>query len=97
MNYKDRFEEGYAIFLTNDESYKKKAKVGCSYEAFSLHPEPVNMKHGKLKWGADTSVNTRKGCGDEIVLEGCYKIEWHDYPSGNDEKFYYTYAKIKQK
>ena len=94
------FEKGYAIFLTNDEGYKKKPRSNSNYEAFSL--ENGIEKMGSLDWSKKTSAGTKKGCEDKINLKQKYKIEWKDFSSVNttepsgQTKFSYIINEIKK-
>lgn len=68
-------EEGYAIFITNDISYKKPpVKKDCVYADFSLH-EGRSIT-GKLDWSEKASDGTKKGCKNPIELEKSYTMHW---------------------
>ena len=94
---KNNFEEGYAVFLTNDETYRKPPQNNdCVYKDFSL--EHGITKHGELKWAEHTGAGTKKGIEDPIILKGIYKMEWNEFSKVNEERsdgtFYYLVTKI---
>ena len=94
---KNNFKEGYAVFLTNDETYRKPPQNNdCVYKDFSL--EHGITKHGELKWAEHTGAGTKKGIEDPIILKGIYKMEWNEFSKVNKERsdgtFYYLVTKI---
>ena len=94
---KNNFEEGYAVFLTNDKTYLKSPQNNdCVYKDFSL--EHGITKHGELKWAEHTGAGTKKGIEDPIILKGIYKMEWNEFSKVNEERsdgtFYYLVTKI---
>ena len=94
---KNNFEEGYAVFLTNDETYLNPPQNNdCVYKDFSL--EHGITKHGELKWAEHTGAGTKKGIEDPIILKGIYKMEWNEFSKVNEERsdgtFYYLVTKI---
>ena len=94
---KNNFKEGYAVFLTNDETYlKPPQKKYCVYEDFSL--ERGIIKQGDLKWAEHTGDGTKKGIEDPITIKGIYKKEWNEFSNVDKERsdgtFYYLVTKI---
>ena len=94
---KNNFEEGYAVFLTNDKTYLKSPQNNdCVYKDFSL--QHGITKHGELKWAEHTGAGTKKGIEDPIILKGIYKMEWNEFSKVNEERsdgtFYYLVTKI---
>ena len=76
------FKSGYAIWITNDESYwKKPLNIHVGYASFSVHDGAV--KEGRMSWGDNLSKGTIKGREDDLVLMGKYKIKWHEYNNFN--------------
>ena len=71
------FEEGYAIFITNDKGYKNKPKDSCVYKAFSLSDGEI--KHGLMDWAPGAGDGTKKGREKSIDLDGSYPIAWTEY------------------
>ncbi|WP_086225258.1 hypothetical protein [Campylobacter devanensis] len=94
---KNNFKEGYAVFLTNDETYlNPPQKNNCVYKDFSL--EDGAIKKGKLEWAEHTGDGTKKGIEDPITLKGSYKMEWKKFSNVAEERsdgtFYYLVTKI---
>jgi len=93
--YIENYEYGFAILLTNDESYWKKDRKGTVDEQFYLLENII--KTGKLKWGKNASEGTMKNRNDPIKLTGEYKIIWNEYSNFNENKngeFKYCINKI---
>ncbi|WP_086296206.1 hypothetical protein [Campylobacter devanensis] len=91
---KNNFKEDYAVFLTNDETYRNAPReINCDYEEFSL--EDGAIKEGWLKW---KKYPGKKGIGDFITLKGSYQIKWNEFSKVNEERsdgtFYYLVTKI---
>ena len=76
---KNNFEEGYAVFLTNDKTYLESPQNNdCVYKEFSL--QHGITKHGELKWAEHAGDWTKKGgIEDSITLKGSYKMEWNEF------------------
>ena len=95
---KNNFKEGYAVFLTNDETYLNPPQNNdCVYKDFSL--EHGITKHGELKWAEHAGDWTKKGgIEDPITLKGIYKMEWNEFSNVDKERsdgiFYYLVTKI---
>lgn len=94
---KNNFKEGYAVFLTNDETYlNPPQKNNCVYKDFSL--EDGAIKKGKLEWAEHTGDGTKKGIEDPITLKGIYKMKWNEFSNVDKERsdgiFYYLVTKI---
>ena len=91
---KNNFKEGYAVFLTNDETYRNAPReINCDYEEFSL--EDGAIKEGWLKW---KKYPKKKGFEKPITLKGSYTMEWKEFSNVNEERsdgtFYYLVTKI---
>ena len=91
---KNNFEEGYAVFLTNDKTYLESPQNNdCVYKDFSL--EDGAIKEGWLKW---KKYPGKKGIGKSITLEGSYKMKWNKFSNVDEERsdgtFYYLVTKI---
>ena len=93
-----QFEEGYSVFLTNDQSYTKvPQKENCVYKEFSI--EEGAEKRGTLAWSPDTGDGTKKGMEDPITLKDCYEMRWKEYcvlNESNTGKFLYVVNKISR-
>ena len=95
---KNNFEEGYAVFLTNDKTYLESPQNNdCVYKEFSL--QHGITKHGELKWAEHAGDWTKKGgIEDPIILKGIYKMEWNEFSKVDEERsdgtFYYLVTKI---
>lgn len=78
-NKLDSFQEGYAIFITNDPNYLK-CREGSCYTEFSL----VNgtMIIGQKDWiNKEGRKWIEKGYNAPIVLESPYVMNWKQYSS----------------
>lgn len=76
------FEEGYAIFITNDKGFQNPPKDNCKYKEYSLADGLT--KHGKMEWDPETGEGTKKGREDPIELKGSYPINWAEYSKIDD-------------
>lgn len=82
--FKDDFEEGYAIFLTNDKNYweevenYKQEEPTYDYSMFSIHHKRENV-HGKLDWKKHKKDNKGKTLYPLIDIEGSYDFCWNPY------------------
>lgn len=87
---------GFAIFLTNDESYWKKPACNRNTvdKAFRIH-EGVTIKD-RLSWNEETSAGTKSGRSNSIKLEGRYMLNWKNYSEVKKQngKFRYLLVKI---
>ena len=93
---KNNFKEGYAVFLTNDETYRNRPrKINCDYKDFSLEDERIIERGEPLKWA---SAKKNKGIEEPIILKGIYKMEWNEFSKVDKERsdgtFYYLVTKI---
>lgn len=70
---------GFAIFLTNDQSYWKNTmrKKDPFDKEFRIHEG--NTIKGKLCWQEETSEGTMSGRDEAIILESEYNLNWEDY------------------
>lgn len=95
-NDPDKYEQGYAIMLTNALTYKITPKDGTIYKAFSIAEN--EEKKGTMEWNAKASAGTKKGKEDPINIKGTYRIHWNDYSHIDDSKagtFIWTYVVVK--
>ena len=76
--YNEDFEEGYAIFLTNDWGYTKEPRVDAKYRSFSIHNRAV--KTGNMDWTTPFEAASTK-YAEKIHLTGQYEIDWKIYES----------------
>ena len=89
---------GYAIFLTNDNSYWKEKQKGLA-KHFSIE-DGRTIKQGEvLSWNTDKVKSWMKGRND-LVLNNKYTFIWHDYydtkkkKQGSDIKFRYLITEV---
>ena len=69
---------GYAILLTNDDSYSLEPKKTDTVDsAFRVHEGRV--LEGVLSWSDRASEGTKSNRTAVITLQGKYKIAWRDY------------------
>jgi len=89
------FEKGFAIILTNDNSYWTKKDPDCVDSAFYLLPGLT--KTGTLNWAKHASAGTKKGRTTPITLSGNYIITWNDYYISTTQNgaFKYCISEIK--
>jgi len=73
----EKYEYGYAILLTNDNTYWSKNKSGCIDEQFYLNEN--NIIKGKLGWSKKAGVGTKKDREKDIMLRGEYQINWNEF------------------
>ncbi len=86
---------GFAIFLTNDESYWKTPKrdVNTADKDFRIHERGIL---GTLSWKEGTSKGTMSGRSESIILKRGYMLNWNDYSdvAKQNGKFRYLLVKI---
>ena len=87
---------GFAILLTNDESYWKTPTrdVDAVDEALRIHEKSIIC--GKLSWKEETSNGTKSG-RNGIILKGNYTLDWKDYSNIKGQEngeFRYLLVKI---
>ena len=91
-----RDSTGFAIFLTNDESYWKTPSrdVNTADKDFRIHGEMTIR--GTLSWKEGTSEGTMSGRSESIILKGRYMLNWNDYSDVKKQngKFRYLLVKI---
>lgn len=75
----NKFEKGYAIFLTNDLSYKLKGNEDNVDFDFRLNDYKKIPKNTKLKWKDGTKPGTISSCPEVIKLDNDYEIKWENY------------------
>ncbi len=92
------FEEGYTVFITNEESYlKRPQKQDCVYKDFSLAEGEI--KKGKMDWAEGTGAGTKKGVEDPIILSSEYRVHWEKYSKIDDTNtgtFWYLANQIEK-
>jgi hypothetical protein len=73
----EKYEKGYAVFLTNDKSYcEESPKEDTVDKAFQIYGG--REISGLLEWSEEASEGTKKG-RDNFELSGKYKIDWKNY------------------
>jgi len=77
---------GFAILLTNDESYwsEPSRNVSTADKDFRIH-EGKTIK-AQLSWKEGTSEGTMSGRKEPITLEGEYILHWKDYSNLEKKK-----------
>jgi hypothetical protein len=87
---------GFAIFLTNDESYWKKPRgdINTADKDFRIHEGKTIQ--GRLSWKEGTSEGTMSGRSESILLKKKYMLNWNDYSDVGEQngKFRYLLVKI---
>lgn len=81
---KNKIKKGFVIFLTNDMSYLNKCKGNAC--KFSL--EEGKEITGKLDWGKNTGIGTKKDREKPLKLIGKYKIHWIDGPKISEKDIF---------
>ena len=88
---------GFAIFLTNDNSYWKMPtrEINTVDKDFRIH-EGKTIE-GKLSWREDTSDGTKSGRKESIILKDKYILNWKDYSDleKQNSKFRYLLIEVK--
>ena len=86
-SHPEKFDGGFAIFLTNDNLYSTRGTKEKSYAEFSIND---NIVHGKKVWGNNTSVGEFRKNGLTIIHD--YTVEW--LPYGESGKFKYLMLEV---
>lgn len=68
---------GWAIFLTNDQSFWGRSSRTTVDSAFRLHEG--QMLHSSLMWGEAAGDGTRRGRDVPLKLTGSYVLHWTDF------------------
>ena len=84
------YKKGFAVFLTNDDSYWKKREGEAGDEAFSLECGRIIRKKDVLSWKPDDP--RKKDRGFEMTQN--YKLKWEDYKGEKDYGFKYLICEI---
>ena len=91
--------DGYVIFLSNDTTYWSEPASDVTVgSAFRLHEGRV--AGGGLFWASHAGEGTMKNRENPVVLNGTYRIAWHDYSrlgSGPELTLRYTIIPISAK
>lgn len=92
-----RDSNGFAIFLTNDESYWKvpARDINTIDKDFRIH-EGKTIK-GKLSWKEGTSKGSMRGKENPIILKGEYILNWKDYSNLEELNYKFRYLLIEVK
>ncbi len=69
---------GYAIFLTNDSLYWNPGR-NHSTVCDDFRITEGRRISGKLDWGINAALGTKKGMESPIVLKGVYECNWWEY------------------
>jgi len=84
---------GYAVLLTNDQSYWKAGRPGSVDEDFRLYDG--RRISGTLSWRAGAASGTIRGREAPLVLCGSYEATWRDYSEiGPKERDRFRYLAI---
>ncbi len=87
---------GYAILLTNDQSYWTQSQKQDSVDAaFRLHEGRVVQ--GQATWDGRAATGTTSGRSEPLLLRGSYPIAWRDYSSlgsGPQSQFRYVTVRV---
>lgn len=98
INDVNKMNHGYAVILTNDETYWNEPKKGpTNCESFRIHKK--ELKEGCHDWKSGTSEGTKQGRVSPIILKKQYTLEWSDYSSFegrnyNDSKFQFLIVEV---
>jgi hypothetical protein len=88
---------GYAMMLTNDDTYWRASKNLATADAyFRIHEN--RTLNGELKWSEATGKGTMKGRENPLLLNGSHQIRWNDYSAFAEKgpnKFRYVLLKIE--
>ncbi|UQZ90926.1 hypothetical protein C4J81_17585 [Deltaproteobacteria bacterium Smac51] len=91
------FEEGYAVWLTNDPIYwQSPSRENTIAGVFPVHNGAV--AHREMPWAPQTAMGTKKGRDKSIVLKGRYAIQWEDFSEVHMERngsFKYALIKVQ--
>lgn len=92
-----RDSTGFAIFLTNDESYWKlpTGDVNTADKDFRIH-ESKTIKD-ILSWKEGTSKGTMSGRKESIKLKSAYLLNWEDYSNLEEQNGTFRYLLIEVK
>ena len=88
---------GYAIMLTNDDTYWRATRNLATADAnFRIHES--RTLSSELKWSEATGKGTMKGRENPLVLNSSHQIRWIDYSNLAEKgpnKFRYVLLKIE--
>ena len=73
------FEQGYAIFLTNQHNYKDEPNKSVMYYNFSVFENRIIEKEESLAWNGKPSAGTTAKREKPIILKNKYEFNWTDY------------------
>ena len=87
--------EGFAVVLTNDQTYWTKSKKVNSVDAeFRIHEGRI-LEVG-AEWGAKASDGTKHKRDKPIQLSGKYELAWQNYSSlGTSSAHQFRYALLR--
>ncbi len=89
---------GYAIFLTNDDSYWKEARSLTTADAMFRIGENRTLD-GQLRWSEATGSGTMKGRESPLSLNRSHSIRWVDYSKLNvkgPSRFRYILLEVRK-
>ena len=88
--------KGYAILLTNDQSYWSASCRSDTVDSqFRLHEKRVLA--GSVTWGSAASAGTKHKREEAIALSGSYSVSWNDFSSvgvGSGKHFRYVALEV---
>ena len=86
VSYRNNIVVGYAIFLTNDNTYWKPPRDYQTIDAsFRVHQDKILT--GELNWGSGASQGTMRGREEALILNGAYKLNWKDYSQPSKDPY----------
>ena len=91
----NKFDTGYAIFLTNDSGYWNKSNRDTIDKDFLIHEGRI-LK-GVLKWKEGCFALKMKEYKSPINLQGTYKVNWINYSNVQQIEFKYLLLEITRK
>ena len=87
--------EGFAILLTNDQTYRTESKKKDSVDSeFRVHQGRVLQ--GSATWGGNASPGTKFKREAPIKLRGKYEVIWSKYGSSVAGDFHYVLLHVPQ-
>jgi hypothetical protein len=85
--------EGYAVLLTNDQTYWQESKrMGSIDAAFRIHEGRAIA--GDLAWGPGASKGTMRTREPVIQISRTYNMAWHDFSRIEQQLFRYVAVRV---
>lgn len=88
-------DTGFAVLLTNDPLFWDSPKNKTQDEDFLLY-DNREIK-GEMKWSKVKKWMKKEGVDKPIKLDGCYRLNWQDYPEvcGREKYSQFRYLAVK--